>query len=195
MVNKEFLNVPTILTLIRLVVSPLLLPILLVAFLPQNSFYINSALAALFVFLGLTDFFDGYLARRLGQETQFGKVLDPMADKSLVYATLVALLAIHKIYFYWVVLLIGRDFFMMGLRQIALENGFAIRVSSGGRVKTVVQMACLAFIIANPYQALGIAYAPIWNGAECFLLALTLVMAIASAVDYFNVFAARWQQE
>lgn len=192
--HRKVLTFPTILTLIRLIVSPLILPILLVAFLPQNNYLINALLALFFACLSLTDFFDGYLARRLQQETQFGRLLDPMADKALVYATLIALLAIHKIYFYWVVLLIGRDFFMMGLRSIALEHGFSIHVMYHARIKTVIQMSWLAVIILNPYQQYGFGGAPWWNGCEQLLLALTLALSLGSAFSYYQLFVTRWRQ-
>lgn len=186
--HKKSLTFPTILTLIRLIVSPLVLPVLIVGFLPHNNFYANALLAFLFSLLGATDFFDGYLARRWHQETRLGKLIDPMADKALVYATLISLLAVHKIYFYWVVLLIGRDFFMMGLRSIALEYGISVGVTARARVKTMIQMGCLAFIILNPYQSLGIFGAPWWNGCEGALLVITLAMALGSAINYYQLF-------
>src|SRR5579871_3122872 len=136
-------NIPTILTLTRLILAPLLVPLLLVYLLPYNYFWLNSVLAILFIFFGLTDFFDGYLARKLHQETPLGRVLDPIADKFLVYSTLVALLAVGKIYFYWVIIFIGREFFLMGLRHIALENNVVVHVSSWGKLKTFAQMAVL----------------------------------------------------
>jgi len=178
---------PTLLTLVRLVVSPIILPLLLVYGLPLELLWVNGTLAAIFVFFSLTDFFDGYLARRLKQESALGKALDPLADKFLVYSTLVALLAIHKIYFYWVVILIGRDFFMMGLRQIALEHNFSVSVSGLGKIKTAVLLIYLTMAILNPYQGLWDEH-PWWNGVETMLLAATLVLAIWSAKKYYSAF-------
>src|ERR1700722_2587731 len=129
-------NTPTILTLIRLILSPLVLPVLFVYLLPYNNIYINILLALLFIAFSLTDFLDGYLARKYSQETALGSVLDPIADKFLVYSTLLALAVVNKLFFFWVVLLIGREFFMMGLRQVALENNFSVKVSSLGKTKT-----------------------------------------------------------
>jgi CDP-diacylglycerol--glycerol-3-phosphate 3-phosphatidyltransferase len=185
--NSTF-NAPTILTLIRLVASPLLLPVLLVYLLPFNYWWLNGLLALLFTFFGLTDFLDGYLARKLKQETKLGRVLDPIADKFLVYSTLVALLATGKIYFYWVIILIGREFFMMGLRHVALENGITVHVSSWGKLKTLVQMAMLTVMIANPYQALGFCGAFGWNGLEALLLAISLLLSVDSARRYYVTF-------
>jgi CDP-diacylglycerol--glycerol-3-phosphate 3-phosphatidyltransferase len=186
-INYQF-NVPIILTLIRLVLSPLLLPLLFVYLLPMNMVWINGLLALLFIFFGLTDFFDGYLARKLHQETTLGKILDPIADKFLVYSTLVALLAVHKIYFYWVVILIGREFFMMGLRHIALENAIVVHVSKWGKFKTMLHMALLTVLIANPYQSLGLCGAFWWNSIEYLLLASSLVICVESARRYYVAF-------
>src|SRR5947199_10698456 len=105
-VDKLFTTIPNKLTLIRLIGSPLLLPVLLVYFLPFNNFLINTLLAFIFLLFGATDFFDGYLARKYRLESTIGKVLDPIADKFLIYCTLIGLLAAGKIGFYWVIILI-----------------------------------------------------------------------------------------
>ncbi len=182
------LNIPIYLTLIRLCGSPIILPLLLVYLLPFNVLWINSCLVILFVLFGLTDFFDGYLARKLGQVTPIGALLDPVADKFLLYSTLIALLAAGKIYFYWVVLLIGREFFMMGLRQLALEHHFSVPVAYLGKVKTMIQMVCLGFIMMNPYQSDGLYNAPGWNGTELGLLLLASGFSLWSAKKYCDLF-------
>ncbi len=138
----------------------------------------------------LTDFLDGYLARKYSQETALGSVLDPIADKFLVYSTLLALAVVHKIYFFWVVLLIGREFFMMGLRQVALENSFSVKVSLLGKTKTFVQMACLTYIIVNPFQPMG--YSNIWNMVELILILATVVCSLFSAAVYYKIFIKKF---
>lgn len=182
------IGLPTSLTLVRLIVSPVLLPFLLVYCLPCNLLYMNALLALFFLFLGLTDFFDGYLARRLRQETIMGRLLDPIADKFLLYTTLIALLVVQKIYFFWVIIFIGREFFIMGLRLIGLEYNLRIHVSIFGKIKTCMQMLYLMYAILNPYHALGLYGAPWWNGIELLLLALALIITCASAVDYYHSF-------
>lgn len=184
------INFPTLLTLIRLIVSPVILPLCLVYGLPYNFLWLNIVLAVFFALLSLTDFFDGFLARRLGLVSDLGKALDPLADKFLVYSTLVALLAIHKIYFYWVVLLIGRDFFMMGLRQIALEKGFQVQVNWLGKIKTATLMSFLTLVIMNPYQGMWQKH-PLWNGFEVILLIATLVLSVWSAKKYYDSFLSQ----
>ncbi|MFI5332766.1 MAG: CDP-diacylglycerol--glycerol-3-phosphate 3-phosphatidyltransferase [Candidatus Babeliales bacterium] len=188
-------NFPTFLTLIRLILSPIILPLLLVYLLPLNSIILNSLLALLFIFFSLTDFFDGYLARRLRQETAMGKALDPLADKFLVFSVLVALLAVHKIYFYWVIIFIGREFFVMGLRQIALEKGLMVHVAWLGKLKTALQMIYLTVAIVNPYQGLGFVDNGIWwNGVETGLLAVTLMLSLVSAYCYYRAFITKLRE-
>lgn len=183
---KFVCNFPTLLTLIRLVVAPCLLPFLLVTFSPFNLLWLNLLLAFIFILFGLTDFFDGYLARKFKQETLVGSLLDPLADKFLIYSVLIALLASHKIYFFWVLLLIGREIFVMGLRQIAVEHQFSLQVSFSAKIKTFLQIIYIAIVIANPYQALGLAGAPYYNGSELFFLSVTLLFSIVSAWQYYR---------
>lgn len=182
--RKGLFTIPTLLTLFRLILSPLLLPVLLVYLLPLNVFWVNVSLAFLFLVFSFTDFLDGYLARKYYQETTIGRILDPIADKFLIYSVLIALQAAGKIYFYWVVLLIGREFFMMGLRQLALENNFSVPVSLLGKIKTAVQMIMLTIIILNPVQDLGISGSFLWNGVEAIMLAIAIALSLFSAHQY-----------
>jgi CDP-diacylglycerol--glycerol-3-phosphate 3-phosphatidyltransferase len=181
-------NMPLILTLARLVFAPLLLPVLLVYLLPFDRLWVNYFLTLLFVVFSLTDFFDGYLARKYQQETALGKILDPIADKFLLYSTLIALLAVNKIFFYWPIILIGREFLVMGIRLIALEYRFSILVSYLGKIKTMVHMICLALLILNPYQKLGISGAPWWNGLESLFILLAILFSLASVWQYCQEF-------
>jgi len=180
------INFPTFLTLLRLILSPCILPLALVYLLPYNFLWLNSLLTLFFVFLSLTDFFDGYLARKYNWETKLGRALDPIADKFLVSSTLIALLAVKKINFIWVLIIIGREFFLMGLRQIALENNFSISVSFWGKLKTSLQLIMLSFIILNPYQDYGINFS--WNILELFLILLAILISIYSAFQYYCEF-------
>ncbi len=179
-----------------------MLPILIVYLLPLGSDVINSGLAILFVLFSLTDFFDGYLARKYRQVTVLGKVLDPVADKCLTYSVLIALLAVQKIYFIWVIILIGRDLFMMALRQVALEHKFSLSVSLLAKIKTAVQLMFITILILNPYHSLnstGLAgwiadfwIAPRWMAIEGLLLAITIVLALVTLRDYYRQFITRF---
>lgn len=187
----KLFTLPNTLTLIRLILSPLALPLLLAYFLPLNLIWINILLALLFVAFGLTDYFDGYFARRYSQQSVIGGLLDPIADKFLVYSTLIGLLAAGKIYFYWVVLLIGREFFIMGLRLVAQEYAFSIPVSYLAKLKTAVTMLCLTYIIYNPYQQLGLTGAFGANMLEYVLLAASIGLSLYTAKQYLDGFLAR----
>ncbi len=180
------LNIPTALTLFRLIASPLVMPMLFVYALPANILWINLVLAFLFVLLSMTDFFDGYLARKYNQETVVGRMLDPLADKFLMYSAFIGLLAAGKIYFYWVVILIGREFFIMGLRYVALEFSVTVSVSLLGKIKTALQMVCIAVIIANPYQQLGLQET--FNIVEMGLLIVSTAFSVMSAIVYYDDF-------
>ena len=188
---KRF-NIPTWLTLIRLS-SPLILPFFLVYLEPFNIWWLNLILGLLFILFAATDFFDGYLARKYEQVTAIGKVLDPIADKFLLYATLIALLTVEKIYFYWVIILIGREIFMMGLRYIAAEYHLSVSVSWLAKLKTAVQMFFLFYLIINPYHYVGLRAAPGWNGLELALLGITIGLSLLTAHQYYNRFMQQFQ--
>lgn len=192
---KQHLTLPNILTLFRLILSPLALPLLLVYLLPLNTTYTNGFLAVLFIIFGLTDFFDGYFARRYKQESRLGAMLDPIADKFLIFSTLIALLTINRIYFYWVILLIGREFFMIGLRQVALEHAIRVPVSWLGKVKTAMQMVYIVFVLINPHYAVGYSGAPWWNAVQDLLLFLTLTFSLYSAQNYYRRFLKAFNAE
>lgn len=193
MLDKQ-ISLPMLLTFIRLIGSPLILPFFLIYLLPYNVVWLNYSLAILFFLFGLTDFFDGYLARKYQQVTPIGAMLDHVADKFLLYSTLIALVAAHKLYFFWAIVWIGREFFIMALRQIALENDFSITVSSYGKLKTVIQITCLTLVIINPYQALGFS-AFYWNGTELLLLLIATCLSVGSAYNYFALFMEQFSQK
>lgn len=185
--NFKNVNFPTRLTLIRMVFAPLLLPFLIVYLLPLNIFWMNGVIAFLFVLLGLTDFFDGYFARKHGQETDLGRVLDPIADKFLVYSTLIGLMAIERVYFFWVVIFIGREFLVMGLRNLALLQKFTVNVSSWGKLKTAAQFSYLTVALINPYHMQSLFDAS-FNVFELVLLVLSLILTLFSAWKYYKNF-------
>ncbi len=184
------INFPTALTLLRLLLSTTILPIILVLFLPYNILGINLLLAAFFALISFTDFLDGYLARKLNQETDFGKILDPIADKFLLYATLLSLVYIHKIYFYFAVILIGREFFIAGLREAGGYMGIKIPVSYFGKLKTTLQNIFLILAIANPYQDLG--FSSLFNISQWAFMWLAILTSLISAYIYYNGFVENY---
>lgn len=183
-------NLPLYLTLFRLVISPLFFPFLLFFFLPANIFAFNITLAVLFLAIGLTDFFDGYFARLWGQETSTGKMLDHIADKVFIASSLIALVAIKKLWFFWAILLIGRELFVAGMRQVACEHHVIIHVSWLGKCKTAVQILCVAWIIANPDQMLALTVST-WNMTELVLILLSIALSFISARSYYQIFVKK----
>ena len=187
-------NLPTSLTLVRLILSPLLLPFFLVYFLPYNFLPLNIVLGVVFVLFGLTDFLDGFLARKYNQETDIGRMLDPIADKFLLFSTFISLLAIDRIYFYWVILLIGREFFMMSIRLIAVSHNFSVPVTYLAKVKTAVQMVYLTVLIVNPYHHATVFDAPWINVCEYALLLAMLVIVYVTTKHYFDSFMTQYKK-
>lgn len=145
--KQELFNLPNALTMFRILVIPVVL-----FFLYYES-RINSFIAAwLFALASVTDYFDGWLARRQGLITVFGKFLDPLADKLIVMSTLVILIPLGRIPAWVVVLLLAREFSITGLRGIASSEGMVISASQGGKWKTAFQLVgILALIIHYPY--------------------------------------------
>lgn len=189
---KFNIHIPLLLTFFRLVFSPFVLPALLVALLPLNIFVINALLAIIFVIFSLTDFLDGYLARRYNQETILGKILDPIADKFLLYSTLIALVTVDRMFFYWAIIFIGREFFMMAIRLVALEHGFSVPVSWLGKSKTFSQAAYITIAIMNDsvtkYEFTK------FNLLEYLLLFIALNISIISAWAYYCSFIKQLPQ-
>ena len=136
------LNVPNVLTVFRI----LLIPVLVAALLSEFS---SDALAAgVFVLASLTDALDGWLARRHKSESNFGKLMDPLADKLLVTSALVSLVALDRLQAWVAMVIIAREFAVTGLRQLAIEQGHVIAAGSWGKVKTVLQIAMVLALIA-----------------------------------------------
>lgn len=172
----------------RLIGSPLILPILFAYLLPFNNFAINIFLAVVFLIFGGTDFLDGYLARKMNLTSSLGAILDPIADKFLVYSALIGILAAHKIFFYWVIILIGREFFVMGVRQLALEKKVSIPVAFWSKIKTTLQLILITYLVINPYQNTPFFEAKWWHLGELFLIFLTIILSLATAHWYYQEF-------
>jgi CDP-diacylglycerol--glycerol-3-phosphate 3-phosphatidyltransferase len=176
------MNLPNSLTLSRIFLVPLLLVVLLTGDFPNREFW------GLVVFLSAaaTDYFDGYIARRRQQVTNFGKLFDPLADKLLISSCLIALVQLEAAPAWIVVLIVGREFAVTGLRSIAATSGITVSASNMGKLKMVSQVACCGFlIVANPHPE-GIMFR-IGN----LLLWVTAVISILSMVQYFKVFWGR----
>jgi CDP-diacylglycerol--glycerol-3-phosphate 3-phosphatidyltransferase len=133
--KDEFFNLPNMLTMFRILIIPLVL------WYVYYESRINSFIAAcLFSLASITDFFDGWLARRQNKITVLGKFLDPLADKLIVMSTLVMLVPLGRIPAWVVVLLLARELSITGLRGIASSEGLVIAASQGGKWKTAFQL-------------------------------------------------------
>jgi len=135
--------IPNLISLLRIFLMPLFLYLI---FQPERSM----KFAALIVFsiASLTDFFDGWSARKLKQESELGKFLDPLADKVLVISTLVAFLLIDYLIPLWmIIIIIGRDVLVTVMRYVAVKKGMSIRTSRFGKIKTAFQMISILVII------------------------------------------------
>src|SRR5580658_1163160 len=148
------MNLPNLLTLLRVFFVPLLVATLVEQDLDpywKNLMPASWELVALAIFLtaAITDLLDGYLARRWRQVTTVGTLLDPIADKLLISAALVSLVDIHRVPAWMVILIIGREFAVSGLRSIASAGGYTIAASDLGKTKMVAQVVAIALVIAG----------------------------------------------
>src|SRR5271154_3083212 len=148
------MNLPNLLTLLRIFFVPLLVATLLADNLGarwQGTIPDARDLFALAIFLAAaaTDLLDGYLARRWGQVTTVGTLLDPIADKLLISAALIALVEIHRVPAWMVILIVGREFAVSGLRSIAAAEGYVIQASDLGKTKMAVQVLAIALVMVS----------------------------------------------
>ena len=174
-VSNEVWNLPNSLTLFRI----FLVPFLVVVLLTRYSYRLG---LAIFLVAAVTDFFDGYFARKLNKTTRLGTLLDPIADKLLTSAAFISFVELGLAKAWMVVIIIGREFAVSGLRSIASAQGVTIAASPLGKTKTVAQVVAIALIMIT-YD---------W-GEYAFVgeLALWVVMLFAavSGIQYFITFA------
>ena len=183
------MNLPNSITMSRIVMIPLLLWILTPHF-PWHAYGAQEITASvLFVLASITDGLDGYLARKRSQITTMGMLLDPIADKVMVTAALIALVAYNPdVVKVWIaVVIIGREFLVSGLRSIASSEGFTIEASDLGKLKTVIQIVSVvsAILAHHWYQwVFGVVVIPVkWIAITAIYF--TVVVSVISAVDYF----------
>lgn len=188
------LNWATRVTLARMILIPVFLVVLLgewPSFVTRPYWWAAAQpwLAALaFTLLASTDGLDGYLARSRNEVTTFGKFLDPLADKALVAAALIALVDLDKLPSWIVIIIITREFVVSGLRLVSVAEGRVVAASSLGKLKTVLQiMAIVGFIIMDSplLDLLGPWGRPAFQMAAWLLMAAALLMTVLSMFDYF----------
>ena len=136
----------------------------------------NYIALAIFIAASLTDTLDGYLARKNNQVTNFGKFMDPLADKLLVCAALICLMDLEKLPSWIVIIIISREFIISGFRLIAADNGIVIAASWWGKAKTISQMIMIILLIAD--------FGGIFDTINQIFIYLALVLTVVSLVDY-----------
>jgi CDP-diacylglycerol--glycerol-3-phosphate 3-phosphatidyltransferase len=163
-------NAANVLTLVRISLIPVLAAVLL------STLSDSDLLAAIvFILASATDALDGWLARRRQQVTQFGRLMDPLADKLLITAALVSLVALYRLDAWVAMVIIAREFAVTGLRMLAVEQGEVVPASIWGKLKTVSQVAMVLALIwvDRPAQWVDI------------LIWVTVVITVLSGADYF----------
>jgi CDP-diacylglycerol--glycerol-3-phosphate 3-phosphatidyltransferase len=181
------LTLPNLLTLFRIFVTPLFF--LLFFYFPTKVFSLLAAL--LFALASLTDFLDGYIARRWNLETSLGKFLDPLADKLLVAVALIMLIPLDRVSSWMVAVIIGREILVTGLRVVAVTEGLVISASRLGKYKTVLQiLSVICLLIHYEYQLNIQSSSFLINFHEMGLGLLWIAMFVTvwSGIDYFRKF-------
>ena len=183
--RQELTDLPNVITLARIGLIPIILVLI------DNDSPGRSALAAvIFMVAAVTDALDGYLARRMGLVTVVGKFLDPLADKLIVLATLVFLVAAGRVPAWLVVLLMSRELAITGLRAIASSRGLIIAAGAGGKTKTALQLVGISFLLVHfRYPILFFDYTLDFHTVGIYVLYLSLAMSLISAFQYFQFFA------
>lgn len=166
------MNVPNTLTCLRVILIPFFVFFLLTDITP----YGNYIALAIFIIACLTDTLDGYLARKNNQITNFGKFMDPLADKLLVAAALICLVEMNRIPAWAVIVIISREFVISGFRLVASDNGIVIAASWWGKVKTVSQMIMTILLIGN--------FGGVFSVLETIFIYLATALTVISLIDY-----------
>lgn len=182
------LNIPNILTMTRIAAIPLLAVLLMHPSRPAGFWA-----AAVFSLASVTDWLDGYLARRMGIVTIFGKFLDPIADKLIVMAALIMILPFGRVPAWMVLVILGREIIITGLRGIASSEGIVIQASDLGKFKTIFQLvAIIGLLLHYDYNWLfGIEHQLVlvnMHNVGMFFLWIATLLTVWSGVDYLARF-------
>ena len=157
-------------TIFRVLLIPVFLVLMYLRF-PGHMYWAFGV----FVLASLSDFVDGYIARHYNQITDFGKFMDPLADKLLVCSAMIALIEMNRIPSWVVIIIIAREFIISGFRLIASDNGVVIAASYWGKFKTTFQMVMICLMIANFPQLQILTDIIMW---------IALILTVVSLIDY-----------
>lgn len=167
------MNLPNKLTMGRIFAIPVFIVVFLMDF--------RYAAAIIFILAALTDMLDGHIARKHNLVTNFGKLMDPLADKLLVMSALICMVEVGDVAGWMVVVILGREFIITGMRQVAAAQGIVIAAGTTGKIKTITQMIAIPLLILEnwPFTALGI---PV--PFDQIFLWIALIMTIVSGTEY-----------
>lgn len=183
-------NLPNRLTVLRMLLVPIVMLFLLTDFFHVSLLGIpltNILVALLFIAASVTDYFDGKIARSRGLITNFGKVMDPLADKLIVVSVILCLVAKGVFPVWCAMIILARDFLVTGMRVIAVAEGISVAASMWGKVKTTIQMIAMPIaILFGTSDCSALLY--ITKGAILISTAATLISGIAYCVDYREIF-------
>ena len=183
--RREFTNLPNLVTMGRVLLVPFVLLFI------DNFSPVRSFLASL-LYLGAAagDALDGYLARSRGQVSMLGKFLDPLADKLIVTAVLVFMVALGRVPAWIVVVLIARDLAINGLRSVASAQGLVIAASDGGKIKTAFQLVAIMMLLIHfRYPVIGTNIQPIdYHRVGLVVLYLSMGVSVLSGAQYLRDF-------
>ena len=167
------MNTPNKLTIARMIIVPFLVIFLLTGWGGEANRYIS---LTLFVVSSVTDWFDGYLARKNNLVTNFGKFMDPLADKLLVCSAMICMIDLKRLPAWFVIIIIAREFIISGFRLIAAENGIVIAANYWGKFKTASQMIMIILLILH--------FDGIFVILEQIFIWLSLALTIISLITY-----------
>lgn len=174
------MNWPNRLTILRVILIPFFVACLM---LDQGKGALRYAALAIFVAASLTDTLDGYIARKYNLITNFGKFMDPLADKLLVCSAMICFIELGKMPAWIVLIIIAREFIISGFRLIASDNGLVIAASWWGKSKTIVQMVMIIALLLD-LGSIFTGAADVFHGIEQALIYLALALTVVSLVDY-----------
>lgn len=163
------MNTANKLTMLRVILIPVYLVVWYLNFAGNNFVAL-----AIFIIASVTDFIDGYVARHYNQVTNFGKFMDPLADKVLVLTAMICFCAMGRFPAWTLVIVMAREFAVSGLRLIAVDNGRVIAAAWSGKIKTFSTMVCLCIM-----------HLPIWSWLNWVCIVVITVTTVYSGIEYF----------
>lgn len=172
-VGGHILNLPNKLTLLRVIMIPFFIVMLLMN--DGETTMFRYIAAGIFIVASLTDWLDGAIARKYNLVTNFGKFMDPLADKLLVCSALICLVALEQFPVWMVIVIVSREFIISGFRLVAAEQGLVIAASYWGKFKTVTQMVAIILMILNISALYMVTTIVMWAA---------LILTVVSLIDY-----------